>query len=116
MLPPSLGKEFEKLFIHYDGPTDGPDTFSGPIGRKIDGDIHKLPVVDFVVVENTDVLDIIDNTSEVSFRDLSTNHQLFLQLVKIVITGQVDERWTGMKEGPVHHARWSGGPQHRQDV
>ena len=39
-----LEKPYEHLFIHFDGKTTGPYTYSGPIGKQIEGDASKLPV------------------------------------------------------------------------
>ena len=47
---------FGKIFEFYDGPTTGPESFSGPIGKLIMTDIWKLPTVKFVQVENPTLL------------------------------------------------------------
>ena len=43
------------LFVHCDGGhgTSGPDSFKGPIGSSLKGDIHLSPVVNFNIISIT---------------------------------------------------------------
>ena len=99
-----LEKSFEKIFLLYDGPTASPDSLSGPIRQIIKGDSHKKPVVNFVVLPNISVLSIIDAMPEQVFKDLNTDHQLFIKLVRVIITGVTENRWVEMRAGPLFHA------------
>ena len=55
-----LEKPFEHLFEFYDGKTTGPNTYSGPIVKLIEGDnVHDRAVVEFEKIENPDLLEKI---------------------------------------------------------
>ena len=65
------------------------------------GDVHKLPVQDFEVLPNEYLLTLIDGTSAEVFKNLSNDHQILLRLLRMVTTGELEERYTAMKIGPV---------------
>ena len=69
--------------------------------------MHKLPLKKFEVLPNPSLLRLIEGISESVFRNLSNDHQIFIGLIKIIITGKVEERWTEMKIGPVVTSRFT---------
>ena len=50
-----LERPWLHLFLIIDGKTLGPESFSGPIGRKMAGEIHEVPVADFAPIPCDDV-------------------------------------------------------------
>ena len=103
---------FSHLFTHYDGPTLGPETFSGPIGKSICEDVWKLPLVDFEVMDNPQLLQALESIPAEVFSDLSKDHQYLLKMLEGVLTGNLPEQWCNMKAGPIVHSRWTN-PQSR---
>ena len=51
-----IEKPYEHLHEHYDGVTTGPATFSGPIGKAIEGEVWKQEVGNFIPVLNPELL------------------------------------------------------------
>ena len=102
-----LEKSFETIFLLYSGHTTSPGTYSDGVGKFIKGDIHKMEVVEFQVVPNPSLLALIDGISDKTFKDLSNDHQIFIGLVRIIITGVVNQRWARMKIGPVVTSRFT---------
>ena len=90
---------FNKLFVHYDGPTTGPSSFEGPIGKEIQEDVWLLPVVDFVRIENPVLLSVIENMTAEVFQSLNKDHQLFIRLVEAIMKGVTSSQWSDMKVG-----------------
>ena len=91
------------VFKSKDGTTKSPNSFSGPIGKLCEKDVHDEPQVNFTVIkgplEDTvfpdDVLD-----------DLSSDQRILLEYVRGIAKGYVDARWLHQKIGPLNHARW----------
>ena len=102
-----LEKSFEVIFLLYSGPTTSPGSYCGDVGKSIGGDIHKIPIEVFVILPNPSLLQQINLISEETIKNLSSNHKIFLGLIKIVITGVVDRRWVDMKIGPVVTSRFT---------
>ena len=102
-----LEKSFEVILLLYSGRTTSPGTFSSGVGKEVMGDVHKLPVKDFEVLPNDYLLTLIDGTSAEVFRSLSNDHQIFMRLLRMVITGDVEERFIVMKIGPVVLSRFT---------
>ena len=72
-----LEKPFEHLFEYYDGKSAGPDTWSGPIGKLIEGDeVHEREVVNFDVIENQELLCEIDRLPVKVLQSLSRDVRL----------------------------------------
>ena len=71
---------FRHLFLQLDGKTNGPDAFSGIIGKAIAGELHKTPMAKFRRV-NTNVMTLPDDI----IKDLS-NDQKYLYNMCIAIS------------------------------
>ena len=95
------------MFAHYDGPTAGPDSFSGPIGSLITEDVWKLPILEFERFDNPQLLDAIKSIPSEAFNDLSKDHQYLIKMLEGVLTGAPDDQWKYMKAGPIVHSRWT---------
>ena len=102
-----LENSLTEVFIIDDGATSIPDDWTGPIGTKIKGDVHKLQLTDPQVLFNPHLLSIIDSVKEDMFQTLSTDHKVFMKLVRVAITGKDDFQWTRMKIGPIVHTRFT---------
>ena len=100
-------KSFEVVFLLYSGHSTSPGTYKDGVGRDIKVDVHKLTVVKFTVLPNSSLLNLLDSISSETFRRLSTDHQVFISLVRIIITGEVDDRWSTRKIGPVVASRFT---------
>lgn len=96
-----LEKSFETMFLFYSGHTTGPSSYSGDVGKAIKGIVHREPIVAFEVLAISALLLLLDSVSDETFCNLSTDHQTFLGLVRIVITGAVDQRWAERRIGPM---------------
>ena len=102
-----LEKSFAVVFLLYSGHSTSPGTYKDGVGWDVKVEVHKLTVVKFTVLPNTSLLHLLDSISSETFRRLSTDHQVFISLVRIIITGQVDTRWSSRKIGPVVASRFT---------
>ena len=102
-----LEKSFEVILLLYSGRTTSPGSYSSGVGKEVMGDVHKLPVQDFEVLPNEYLLTLIDGTSAEVFKNLSNDHQILLRLLRMVTTGELEERYTAMKIGPVVTSRFT---------
>ena len=98
---------FGKVFEFYDGPTTGPESFSGPIGKTIMTDIWKLPVVNFAVIENQALLLDIKSLPKEVFGTFNKDHQYIIRMVEAILTGEISDQWSQMKSGNVVQSRWT---------
>ena len=78
-----------------------------PWNELLTGDIHKIPVVAFVVLPNPALLAIIDRMSPDVMKDLGTDHRIFIGVIRMVITGEVDDQYASMKIGPMVTSRFT---------
>ena len=102
-----LEKSFEVILLLYSGNTTSPGSYSSGVGKEVKEEVHKLPVKSFRVLPNASLLTLIDSTSEEVFKQLSNDHKIFLRLVRVVITGEVEEQYVSMKIGPVVQSRFT---------
>ena len=98
---------FGKVFEFYDGPTTGPESFSGPVGKTIMTDIWKLPIVTFAAVENPTLLLDIKSLPKEVFSTFNKDHQYIMRMVEAILTGEISEQWAQMKSGNVVQSRWT---------
>ena len=102
-----LEKSFEVILVLYTGHSTSPGTYAYGVGKEVKVEVHKLPLKDFEVLPNASLLKLIEGISEDTFRNFSNDHKIFIGLIKIVITGKVDEQWIHMKIGPVVMSRFT---------
>ena len=100
-------KSFSTVFLLYSGHTTGPRSYSGDLGKDIKGEIHTLPLADFEVLANPSLLALLNLISEETLRSLSNDHQIFIGLIKIAITGEINLRWVSMRIGPMVTSRFT---------
>ena len=93
-----LEKTFEVIFLLYTGGSTALGSYSRDIGKSIAGDVHTKPIEVFTILPNPSLLKVI---SEETIQSLYKDQRIFLGLMKIIITGEVDKRWVDMKIEPV---------------
>ena len=84
-----------------DGPTTGPEAWSGPIGGALVKDVWLEPVVTFATMEGK----IMDMPKEV-LEDLSRDASILYKLGHAIQTGVVPPDVVAATIGPPLHARW----------
>ena len=94
------------VLLLYSGHSTSPGTYKDGVGKEIKMDVHKLPLKTFKVLPNPSLL-LLNKISHETISKLSTDHQVFIGLAKIIITGQVEDRWISMKIGPVVASRFT---------
>ena len=76
-----------KLFEFHDGPTTGPESWSGPIGKKIVGKVEVEPLVDFDPIPNPNfpaiATDVVNN--------LTPDQKYFVQICQGVMSGVISQ-------------------------
>jgi hypothetical protein len=85
------------LLIHLDGVTQGPNSFSGPIGKSLKS--CSSPVVQFQPIQGHVLPDVDAN-------DLSDDQKYLYEMSKAVMSGQCSPDLAERKPGPMAHARW----------
>lgn len=88
------------LFSKLDGSTSGPESFSGPLGKRI----QKCDGLDVVQFEPIDFPCTVD-VEEIK-QDLSTDQQLLFEICIAISNGKFSEDLKNRKIGPVAHSRW----------
>ena len=90
-------------FEHCDGGfgTSGPDSFNGPIGKAVKGELHLLDTVEFDKIE-TSLGDLEDSV----WKDLSCDQQLLYRWTKAIAVGVVPADLACRVAGPINHSRW----------
>ena len=102
-----LEKSFEKVICLYRVYTTSPDSFVEPWNTLLSGDIHKVQLVEFQVVPNPHLLTLIEKMCPRVLKDLGTDHRTFIGLLRMAITGKVDEQYAQMKIGPMVTCRFT---------
>ena len=85
------------LMKRLDGPTTGPNAFSGPIGKELQT-CELIPIKRFRRIQVE--LPGIDPA------ELSSDQQYLLRIVRAVSDGQCPPELAQTKPSPVNHARW----------
>ena len=89
------------LIHEIDGVTQGPESFSGPIGKAVVEDVWKEPVVAFQKVSGK-----VPVIPEDVVQSLSRDQRLLYKLGHAVQSGVVPDDVAGATLGPCCHARW----------
>lgn len=88
---------FRHLFLHLDGDTTGPKSFSGPIGKKLAG-CEKLPLVSFERVDCP--------IPQVDRKVLSKDQLYLFHISAAINSGTISEDLATRNPGPISHSRW----------
>ena len=90
------------VFHNLDGITSGPDSFSGPIGRQLNGAVSEWKVLKFKSIPNPK-LPVIPNSL---MDDLSSDQYYAYRICSAVMLGSVDANLEFLEEGGLNHSRW----------
>ena len=90
------------LFGHYDGKTSGPNSFKGPLGKSLEGDLTQPSTIRFARIKNND----FPQLSEEVACDLSSDQDYLYDICWRIIEGNLDEDFTLRQPGALNHARW----------
>ena len=83
---------FKSIFRYYGGVTSSGTTVTPGFWKFLeDRDIHKRPLVDFKAIPNPELLQLIDSM-DIDALGLSTDHTIFISLMRLVITGDRDHK------------------------
>ena len=88
---------FRHLFLHIDGSTSGPKTFSGRIGKDLEN-CEKMPVIRFQTIST--------ELPEFSVQGISTDQTYLYRIVSAVSTGILPKDLANKSPGKMSHARW----------
>ena len=75
------------VFMELDGTTNSPDSFTGPIGKQLDGCVSEWPVVKFKNIPNVHFPDIPQSVVD----ELSSDQNYAYKICMAVMVGSVDE-------------------------
>ena len=88
--------------MELDGTTNSPDSFTGPIGKQLDGCVSEWPVVKFKNIPNVHFPDIPQSVVD----ELSGDQHYAYRICMAVMVGSVDEDLQFLEVGPIVHSRW----------
>ena len=96
----------ERPLLHLikvlDGPTDGPESWSGPIGRVITQDVENMELAIFKVIENSN----FPNCPDEVINKLNTDQKYAYKICRVIITGIIPKGFPAQHPGRMCHARW----------
>ena len=90
------------VFQNLDGVTSGPDSFSGPIGRQLNGAVSEWKVVKFKSIPNPKI-PVISNSL---MNDLHSDQYHAYRICSAVTLGSVDANLELLKVGGLNHSGW----------
>ena len=82
--------------------TSGPDSFSGPIGRQLNGVVSEWKVMKFKSISNPK-FPVIPNSL---MDDLSSDQYYANRICSAAMLGSVDANLEFLEVGEVNHSRW----------
>ena len=92
-----------QVFTMLDGTTKSPDSFSGPIGKSLTGDVSSWPVAaNFKSIPNPHFVELPESV----IKDLSADQHYAYKMCSAVIEVVVDSDLQYLKVGPIVHSRW----------
>ena len=89
------------VFTKLDGTTKSPDSFSGPIGSKLDGSVSEWPVVQFKRIINPNFPEL----PQCIVDDLDTDQKYAYQMCTAIMIGSVEPDLQYLEVGPIVHSR-----------
>ena len=88
------------VFMELDGTTNSPDSFTGSIGKQLDGCVSEWLVVKFKNIPNVHFPDIPQSVVD----ELSSDQHYAYRICMAVIVGSVDEDLQFLEVGPIVHS------------
>lgn len=96
-------------FLTLDDTASGPDSFTGPIGKNLKGNVSDWPVIKFEIIESPQFPNLpedVVNLPEDVVNDLSTDQYYAYKICKCIISGSVDSNLQYLEVGPINLSRW----------
>ena len=90
------------VFQNLDGITSGPYSFSGPIGRQLNGAVSEWKVVKFKSIPNPK-FPVISNSL---MDDLSSDQYYAYRICSAVMLGSVNANLEFLEVGELNHSCW----------
>ena len=90
------------IFIHLDGTTNSPATFTGPIGKKLSGVVSDWPIAQFKSIPNPHFPEVPPQVLD----DLNRDQYYSYRICKAVMAGSVESDLQYLEIGPIVHSRW----------
>ena len=90
------------VFQNLDGVTFGPNSFSGPIGKQLNGAFSEWKVVKFKSISNPKFLVISNSLMD----DLSSDQYYAYMIFSAVMLGSVDANLEFLEVGRLNHSSW----------
>ena len=85
------------MFLELDGTTKSPDSFSGPVGKKLNGKVSTWPVKNFEPSENANFPKLPDDIVD----DLSSDQYYGYRICLAVMSGYVDLICKSFRSAPL---------------
>ena len=90
------------VFTYFDGKTGSPETFTGPIDKRLNGGVSEWPFMQFKSIPNPSFPEIPQSVVD----DLCTDQHYAYRTCRGVMDGLVDYDLQLLEAGPVVHSRW----------
>lgn len=103
----SLEKVFSHIFVHYAGPTTGPDSWSGEEAKRLQGSVWDLPVEAFEAVPSPILRTMLDDIPPAIWKEFNHDTKYLLEMARAVESGHLEENKARTKAGAMTNARWS---------
>ena len=90
------------VFKHLDGVSASPDSFSGPIGKELNGLVSDWKVVNFRPLSSIE----FPYLPQEVIQNLSSDQFYAYQICRAVISGKIENDLAQLEVGGLSHARW----------
>jgi len=90
------------VFLELYGTTKSPDSFSGPVGKKLNGKVSTWSVKNFEPIENANFPKLPDDIVD----DLSSDQYYGYRICLAVMPGYLDPDLQKLQISPIVHSRW----------
>ena len=102
-----MEKIFSHTFIHYAGPTTGPDSWSGEEAKKLQGSVWDLQVEAFEAMPSPTLRALLNAIPPAIWKEFNHDTRYLLEMASAVESGHLQERWARCKAGVMTNVRWS---------
>ena len=93
---------FRAIFKKLDDVTTGPQSFSGPLGKKCKKNAHNKPQFAVESIENP----LQHSVKKEDFSGLSIDQRLLYEYTKEIGSEKVNKEYSSWKIGQLYHAAW----------
>ena len=103
----SLEKLFGHVFVHYAGPTTGPESWNGEEAKRLQGSVWDLQVEAFEAVPSPTLRALLDAIPPAIWKEFNHDTKYLLEMAGAVESGSLEENKARTKAGAMTNARWS---------